>query len=102
MFMSERYIAAIATARDVVAGDEYDVSVIVAERHTVVVGDEERTDYELTDRLAMDPVEVGVPLDDDADRAIAAAERILAERGWTRVGGWEVADNALYAQVERS
>ncbi|QVJ03084.1 hypothetical protein KGD82_13700 [Nocardiopsis eucommiae] len=85
------YTAAVGTASDVVAGDYTDVSV-----------GENDTDGNMTDTLALDPVETDATTDADMEDIEAAADKALEAAGWTRTGPWDVADNALYAPVERA
>jgi hypothetical protein len=99
------YVAAIGTAPDVVAGEHCDLT--VAEQYVfgyrIDDDGQERPITGMGDELVLEPVELPVRVDDDdkGQKAIAYAETELAEWGFTRVGPWVVADNAMYADVER-
>lgn len=98
------YIAAIATAADVVAGNFCDVSVIECEEASIGIDDDgnEILEQQMTDRVAM-PAQETTVLIDDADSAVKVeddAERILVANGWRVTGKWEPSDNAIYATVE--
>ncbi|MBX6383763.1 MAG: hypothetical protein IRZ07_12440 [Microbispora sp.] len=101
------YVAAVAIASDVVAGDHCDVSII--ERQVIGYDVEDGEDGEETPVYGLGDRVVGywettIPVDaDDADtRAIAAAEQLLEAAGWEVVGAWEYAANAVYALVARA
>lgn len=85
------YTASVGTASDVVAGDFTDVAV-----------GENDADGNMTSTLVLDPVETTALTDDDMEDIEAAADTTLEAHGWTRVGAWQIADNALYATVERA
>ncbi|MFY7066014.1 hypothetical protein ACOQFV_09145 [Nocardiopsis changdeensis] len=84
------YIAAVGTASDVVAGDYTDVAVGTADENG-----------NMTDTLVLDPVETTARTDADMEDIQDAADATLEAHGWTRVGAWDIADNALYATVAR-
>jgi len=99
------YVAAVAIASDVVAGDHCDVSVI--ERAIVGYRDDEDGEetpvYGLGDRVVYHAdTGVNVDADDAATRAITAATELLEAAGWEVVGEWEYADNAVYAVIARA
>lgn len=85
------YIAAVGTASDVVAGDYTDVAVGTADENG-----------NMTSTLVLDPVETTARTDADMEEIQDAADATLEAHGWTRVGAWDIADNALYATVERA
>lgn len=99
------YIAAIGTAGDVVAGSHADLCVAEAE----VVGYSRDNEGDETPETVMgtvitSPVELDVRVDDEDLLHVVEglADAKLAELGWNRTGEWEIADNALYAPVERA
>ncbi|MFJ9558300.1 hypothetical protein ACIRPH_31220 [Nocardiopsis sp. NPDC101807] len=98
------YVAAVATASDVVAGEYTDVT--VAEREVIAMDvDDDGNEIPIlgmSDRLVMGPIETTAKVGADMGDIEAAAEAILEANGWRRTGPWEVADNALYAAVERA
>lgn len=99
------YTAAIGTSADVVAGEFCDVS--VAEDYIITYrqgeGGEEIPVTGMSDRVVLEPTEIGVRVDDpDSHRKIEkAAEQVLESHGWRVTGPWELGDNAAYAPVER-
>lgn len=99
------YVAALTNAADCVAGDYCDVSVIESEISGYREDHEgnEVPEYGMTGVVAMDAVETTVRTDADAiEDALAQADAILRDAGWTRVGNWEPSPNAYYADVERN
>lgn len=104
--MTTHYTAWLANVDSVLDGTQTDIAVTIDEIHGYDVDDEgnETPVWTSTSELAMDPVETGVELDDeDCDsKSVRAAERILAEHGFTVISGWDYTDNALTADVERN
>ena len=100
------YTAAITTASSDVLGDFCDVSVIENVLHGYTLDSEgnETPDYGLSDKYALEPIDLPVRTDDDDKliRVEGAAEKILAGKGWRVDGEWAVADNALYVPVSRA
>lgn len=99
------YTAAIATASDCVLNGYCDVTVLTNE----IAGYREDSNgnevpvHEASGPMVMNPVDTDVTCDDDdkLTKAQDAAETILNANGWTITGTWEIADNAMYAAVER-
>lgn len=100
------YIAAIATADDTVQGEYTDVTVAEAEVHTYRTDDDgnELPELVMSMNVVTGPVELDVRVDDKYKlaRVETSADAKLSELGWTRTGDWKIADNALYATVERA
>lgn len=90
--MTATYTAAIGTTSDVVFGDYCDV-MVTKDLPDGTFGTEEVMESTETDVLVDDPEALHLVED--------AADRVLEANGWKRTGGWEIADNALYASVER-
>lgn len=100
------FFAAIGTASDVVTGDYCDLTVteaIVCGYHLNEDGTESE-DYGFGGNTILDTVDLPVRTDEDDKLGLIekAAEEILWANGWRVVGGWDSADNAAYAQVERA
>jgi len=87
-----KYVAAIATAADIVGGRGYcDVSVILA-----------YDDGTLTDRVYWGAEETDIRVDhpDVLSVVIPDAERLLTAADWRVSSRWQVAGDAIYASVE--
>jgi hypothetical protein len=98
------YTAAIGTASNVVFGDHCDVQVAENDiTYHLGPNDEEVPEHTMSDRLVLDAIDTDIRTDDEdkLSKVGDAADEILAKHGWSRVEGWAIADNALYAQVER-
>lgn len=104
--MTVIYFAAIGTAPDVVTGDYCDLTVTEA----ITLGYREGEDGEEIEELGfggptvLDSTDLPIRTD-DTDKLLGiedAANDLLAAHGWRTVSNWELADNAAYAQVERT
>lgn len=86
------YTAAAVTDPSCLAGELCDV--------TVTEDDDEGN---LTDKIVFGPAETEVSITHEDVLGVIEddAERVLGEHGWHVTGPWEVADNCLYAPVER-
>jgi hypothetical protein len=100
------YTAAVAIASDVVAAGLCDVSVGENDVTGYRLDDagNEIPEYTMSDRLAMEPMEIAVGVDDNdkLEAAGPAADAQLWAFGWNRTGEWLVTDTAMYAPVERA
>lgn len=100
------YYAAIGTASDVVTGDHCDLTVTEA----ITLGYREGEDGQEIEELGfggttvLDSVDLPIRTDDTAKLGAIeeAAAELLDANGWRVIGGWEIADNAAYARVERT
>lgn len=103
------HIAIIANDPAVVPGAVCDLSLVTAEvtgsRQGEYLADEDQYDeipeYGPTDDVVF-TVALAVPVDDEHRDAKACdeADQVLRARGWCRTGGWEFAQDAIYAEVE--
>lgn len=95
--MTTTHIATIGTSADTVTGDHCNLVVYRAKAEI----DPDRVEY-VADGNSVWSVDLTVRVGGDHEVAIAEADKVLAGRGMTRVGGWVDGDNALYAEVDAS
>lgn len=96
--MATTHIATIGTAADVVAADNYDLTIYRAKAEYVGEDDVEF----VADGDSVRDSDLTVPLSGDVEEAIAEADQLLDKQGFVRLSPWAEGDNALYAQVEAS
>lgn len=95
------HIAAIGTTADVVSDDVCDLVVVTARPEPTWTDGHEDTQYLATTDTVSSTNLDHAPLDDPdkLDLAQSEADLWLAATGWDRLTDWEIADNALYAQL---
>lgn len=86
-------MALVGTAGDVVTGEFCDIGVMGYE------GEQGRAPFTAEFE---GPLSIRVDHPDKLGAVIPDAERVLREQGWTVTSDWAVADNHLYADVERA
>lgn len=95
------HIASIGTTADVVHGKVCDLAVAAARPEPTWTDGHESTQYVATDDIVsctdLDSAPITHP--DKLDLAQSEADLLLAALGWDRLTDWEIADNALYAQL---
>lgn len=97
------YTAIIGTAADVVDDEFCDVSVVENDYETAFDGaGNEVSEPVASDRVVMVAQDLDVRTDDPdkLTQCEAMGDEVLLAHGWSRIGPWFTAHNAMYAPVE--